>query len=220
MTLYETLDIDKKATKEQIKKAYRKKAQEAHPDRGGNPEDFHFISIAYTTLMDDQKKAHYDETGKYNEKKDDLDQAAFQELFALINKVISELIAGDVDVIHKNVIKTVHAGIKQGIDRTVNIIKDAKKKAKNLEKLKKRFKYTGDTGDKINIVDNVFEQQFKTVSTHIKQQENVKIIGEKMLEMLKDYEFRVDEKKQDDFTLLRSGIFRYVKVDTSSTGAW
>jgi len=217
MTLYETLDIDKKATKEQIKKAYRKKAQEAHPDRGGNPEDFHFISIAYTTLMDDQKKAHYDETGKYNEKKDDLDQAAFQELFALINKVISELIAGDVDVIHKNVIKIVGEGIKQGIAKTKKIIKGAKESKGRLNKIKGRFKYTG---DKINIVDNVFEQQFKTVSTHIKQQENVKIIGEKMLEMLKDYEFRVDEQDQDDFTLLRNGIFRYVKVDTSSTGAW
>ena len=217
MTLYETLDIDKKATKEQIKKAYRKKAQEAHPDRGGNPEDFHFISIAYTTLMDDQKKAHYDETGKYNEKKDDLDQAAFQELFALINKVISELIAGDVDVIHKNVIKTVNMGIEQGIANTVGVIKKAKKKAKNLKSLKKRFSYKG---DKINIVNNIFEQQSKVLANCILQAENVKIIGEKMLEMLKDYEFRVDEKKQDDFTLLRSGIFRYVKVDTSSTGAW
>ena len=51
MTLYETLDIKKNATKEQIKKAYRQKAQEAHPDRGGNPEDFHRISTAYTVQL-------------------------------------------------------------------------------------------------------------------------------------------------------------------------
>ena len=217
MDLYEALNINKSATKEQIKKAYRWKAKGAHPDRGGNAEDFHRISTAYTVLMNDQKKAHYDETGNYNEKVNNIDQQAFQELFALINKVISELIAGNVDVIYKNVIKTVHAGIKQGIDRTVNIIKDAKKKAKNLEKLKKRFNYTG---DKINIVDGVFDQQSKALAIQIKQQEDVRIIGEKMLELLKDYEFRVDEKDQDDFTLLRNGIFRYVKVDTSSTGAW
>ena len=218
MTLYETLDIDKKATKEQIKKAYRKKAQKAHPDAGGNAEEFHSISIAYTTLIDDAKKAHYDETGKYNEKVNDLDQAAFQELFALINKVISELIAGNVEVIHKNVIKIVGEGIKQGIAKTKKIIKGAKETKEKLDKLKKRFKYTG---DKINIVDGIFEQQSKTVAGHIKQQEDLKIIGEKMLELLKDYDFRVDEKNQKDFTAtMDRGIFRYVKLDTSTTGAW
>ena len=218
MTLYETLDIDKKATKEQIKKAYRKKAQKAHPDAGGNAEEFHSISIAYTTLIDDAKKAHYDETGKYNEKVNDLDQAAFQELFALINKLIGEMIQGNVEVIQKNIIKTVNMGIEQGIANTVDVIKKAKKKEKNLKSLKKRFSYKG---DKINIVNNIFEQQSKVLANCILQAENMKIIGEKMLEMLKDYEFRVDEKNQKDFTAtMDRGIFRYVKLDTPTTGAW
>ena len=72
-----------------------------------------------------------------------------------------------------------------------------------------------------NIVDGIFEQQSKTVAGHIKQQEDLKIIGEKMLELLKDYDFRVDEKNQKDFTAtMDRGIFRYVKLDTSTTGAW
>ena len=218
MGLYEALNINKSATKEQIKKAYRKKAQKAHPDAGGNAEDFHLISTAYTVLMDDTKKAHYDDTGKYNEKVNDLDQQAFQELFAMINKLIGEMIQGNVEVIQKNIIKTVRAGIGQGIDKTIDIIREAKKKAKNLEKLKERFNYTG---DKINIVAGVFEQQSKALATQIRQQEDVKIIGKKMLELLKDYEFRVDEKNQKDFTeIISGGLFRYVKLDTSTTGAW
>jgi len=218
MILYEYLGLDKTATKEQIKKAYRKKAQKAHPDRGGKPEEFHKLSVAYTVLMDDQKKAHYDSTGKYNEKKNNLDQQAFQELFTLINKLIGEMIQGNVEVIQKNIIKTVNMGIEQGIANTVDVIKKAKKKEKNLKSLKKRFSYKG---DKINIVNNIFEQQSKVLANCILQAENMKIIGEKMLEMLKDYEFRVDEKNQKDFTAtMDRGIFRYVKLDTSTTGAW
>ena len=218
MDLYEALNINKTATKEQIKKAYRKKAQKAHPDRGGKPEEFHKLSVAYTVLMDDQKKAHYDSTGKYNEKKNNLDQQAFQELFTLINKLIGEMIQGNVEVIHKNVVKTVQSGIGQGIDKTKDIIREAKKKVKKLEKLKERFNYIG---DKINIVAGVFDQQAKALTTQIKQQEDLKIIGEKMLELLKDYDFRVDEKNQKDFTAtMDRGIFRYVKLDTSTTGAW
>jgi len=34
------LGVDKKATYDQIKKAYRKKAIKEHPDKGGDPEAF------------------------------------------------------------------------------------------------------------------------------------------------------------------------------------
>lgn len=37
--LYETLGVEKDATMDQIRKAYRKKAMKAHPDKGGDPEE-------------------------------------------------------------------------------------------------------------------------------------------------------------------------------------
>jgi curved DNA-binding protein CbpA len=40
---YRLLDIPFNATEEQIKKAYRKKAKEYHPDTGGNKETFIMI---------------------------------------------------------------------------------------------------------------------------------------------------------------------------------
>jgi len=60
---YKILGVDKSASKEDIKKAFRKLAHEHHPDKGGNAEKFKEISEAYTVLSDDSKRAQYDQFG-------------------------------------------------------------------------------------------------------------------------------------------------------------
>lgn len=64
---YEVLGIDKNASADEIKKAYRKKAKQYHPDL--NPGDkeaeakFKEANEAYEVLSDEQKKARYDQYG-------------------------------------------------------------------------------------------------------------------------------------------------------------
>jgi molecular chaperone DnaJ len=64
---YEILGINKSATEAEIKKAYRKKAIEFHPDKNpGNTEaeeNFKKAAEAYEVLSDPQKKAKYDQYG-------------------------------------------------------------------------------------------------------------------------------------------------------------
>jgi molecular chaperone DnaJ len=64
---YEILGISKNATEAEIKKAYRKKAIEFHPDKNpGNKEaeeNFKTAAEAYEVLSDPQKKAKYDQYG-------------------------------------------------------------------------------------------------------------------------------------------------------------
>jgi len=63
---YKILGIDHSATKEDIKKAYRKLALKYHPDRNkekGAEEQFKQISEAYAVLYDDEKRRMYDQYG-------------------------------------------------------------------------------------------------------------------------------------------------------------
>ncbi len=63
---YEILGVDRNASKDEIKKAYRKLAMQYHPDRNKDPdaeEKFKKISEAYAVLSDDEKRAQYDRFG-------------------------------------------------------------------------------------------------------------------------------------------------------------
>lgn len=64
---YETLEVSKTASAEEIKKSYRKLAMKYHPDRNaGNAEaetKFKEINEAYEVLKDEQKRAAYDRYG-------------------------------------------------------------------------------------------------------------------------------------------------------------
>ena len=64
---YEVLGVEKNADADQIKKAYRKKAMQYHPDRNpNNPEaeaKFKEAGEAYEVLSDEEKRARYDQYG-------------------------------------------------------------------------------------------------------------------------------------------------------------
>jgi DnaJ-class molecular chaperone len=57
---YETLGINKQASQDEIKAAYRRMASKHHPDKGGDTATFQKVEEAYRTLSDDQKRTEYD----------------------------------------------------------------------------------------------------------------------------------------------------------------
>lgn len=61
---YKILGVEKNASQDEIKKAFRKLALEHHPDKnGGKDEKFKEINQAYSTLSDAKKRQHYDTFG-------------------------------------------------------------------------------------------------------------------------------------------------------------
>ncbi len=62
---YETLGVEKSASDDEIKKAYRKMAHKYHPDKGqGNDAKFKEVNEAYQVLSNAEKKSQYDQYGQ------------------------------------------------------------------------------------------------------------------------------------------------------------
>lgn len=60
---YNILGVAKGASQDEIKSAFRKKAHEHHPDKGGDAEKFKEINEAYQVLGNPEKRQQYDQFG-------------------------------------------------------------------------------------------------------------------------------------------------------------
>ncbi|KAF9482790.1 DnaJ-domain-containing protein [Pholiota conissans] len=98
--LYAVLSLDRSATVEAVKKAYRRLALVYHPDKHASASDqakedastkFQQIGFAYTVLSDEKRKARYDSIGKTDERfelgaGEDGWEAYFEELFDRVTR--------------------------------------------------------------------------------------------------------------------------------------
>jgi curved DNA-binding protein CbpA len=126
-TLYEELEVERTATKDEIKKAYRKKAAKLHPDVNKEPDaekKFKRVCEAYMILYDDTSRWKYDQTGT-EEKPSDRKPINWEEqakmvlyriVFASVDKLGSNLNKKNL----QNVIIATAEGMKKEVQDKLN----------------------------------------------------------------------------------------------------
>lgn len=122
---YKILEIDRNASQEDIKKAYRKLAMKYHPDKSKDPdtqEHFKKISEAYQVLTDEEKKNLYDKFGKEGvERGGPKQEDPFHTGFMDPNELFQQFFGGMPNMFnhHFNMNFNHHQNVQQDIKKTV-----------------------------------------------------------------------------------------------------
>lgn len=101
--LYETLGVNRTATLEEIKKAFKDKAKKLHPDKpGGDKAKFQEIQRAYEVLSDAGRRDRYDKTGEVEERDERQEMVHFMMAHMFVTAVSK---AGSEEYKEKDIIK-------------------------------------------------------------------------------------------------------------------
>lgn len=174
MKHYQNLGVSKNASPEEIKQAYRKRAQETHPDKGGNAEDFADVAAAYEVLSDPKRKLLYDGTGQDRQKP--LEAEVQRLLVQMFNDVL--LLDHDVDVLDG-----MHELLNTGLRRFSDQLEKCKARKKRLETRRLNIKSKG----RVNLAHLVIDGALEPLKQEIAVIEREIKIGKAASKELKTY---------------------------------
>jgi curved DNA-binding protein CbpA len=184
--LYKLLGIERDATEDEIKAAYRDRAKKTHPDKGGDREEFERVTEASNVLLDPRRREKYDKTGDAEDDgPDDIGKMAMNHIVTMFNGFLDSNDQEKLDLmtIMTKKMREESARVRQGG-------KDLEFRRAKLEKLVKRF-------TKKNPGSNIFvtftQAKISKIAQEIQSHTNLADSLDLAVEMLQDYEYEWDK---------------------------
>ena len=191
--LYELLGVEKGATKEEIKKAYRRKSAEYHPDKtGGSMVKQSLLNLAKETLIDEEKRSHYDKTGTVEGRRLDIVNKRAETVLASIACQIV-----DSPIMPDNIIEYMEKNVEMGIDAGLNELNKYHREMHEMELRRGRMKAKNGA---YNYFDGYIDQKIEEMKIRIEKEELGIEVMRRVAEMVYDFE---------DSEQLMAGLLEY-----------
>ena len=181
--LYQLLGIKRGATRDEVRKAYRRKAKTSHPDSGGSVEQFSALATAHEVLSDARRREKYDATGEIEPAQpNNVDVSAIE----VIAQKLGLIIHAEHDVTSLDVDALLDRAIRDDIASRKSNIADQKRAIDRVARLRARARRKGE-GD--NMLARVLDWHERSTKDLIKKNEDSVASMERALEILKGYSF-------------------------------
>lgn len=209
---YGSLGVDRGATIEDIKGAYRRSAKRAHPDAGGSDEQFADVTRAYRLLTDRTRRERYDATGNADEATvDNSIQAAIGVIVGFFDQFMQGAVEGNQEIENLDLLDVAKKNIQMRQGQFLTAKSKALRHIDGLERVCKRSRRKrGAKGPDIlskAIKFRIIEIQRQIANTD----REIKSHGD-AIELLNGYEFDMERYAQIS---LMGGIF-----GSSTTTTW
>lgn len=185
-SLYKILDAKPDDSKEIIKKKYRTKIKNLHPDNGGTCNNFSKIKQAFAILSDDEKRKQYDN----GELTDDIDDAEM-DLKYQVEKTITALFFNN--MLDNNILST---SKKQINDHVSNLKKKIISIQNSINMFTTQYDYVYRKDDKENLYQCIIKQKINTLQAELQFNQKELKLFTVVLEELKNY-FELPKTKKE-----------------------
>lgn len=207
---YKTLDVDEKADKKAIKAAYRKAAKKNHPDTGGDSKKFALVKKAHDILMDDARRAKYDNSGDESEKSPDNALGDVINCLAFhFNAVLQKCADSGDSPLETDMIIRIRHSIDRSLDDARKQLRITKGVLATDKKLSGRFKKKEGDG---NVFEGIISHRISSLHISIANFEKTIKTHEEALKMVNGFSYESDEKPYEspgDKMMSRMGVSFY-----------
>lgn len=201
MTLYDDLGVSPTASPAEVKRAYKRRASKAHPDKeGGSKEAFQSIARAYAILSDDSARKRYDTSGS-TEAPPDLKQIAMSQLAQMFCALLEQ---GDPET--TPMVDRLKDAVRMGQQAARQLIRNQEVLIKKLEGAKKRLG-RNKKAKSHNFLQAALDQQIIKAKANLEAQENSLALGNEMLGLLADYRYSAEIPKVGELNVIFTTTF-------------
>lgn len=133
---YATLGVGRDADAAEIGRAFKRRAKDTHPDKGGSAEAFAAVKGAHLVLSDPSRRAYFDRTGEIDEPGPDNAEAA---AMGIIAQTFDGALFHDRDPLKENLIPLVRRTIEKRIEEEAAKVAKLRRAIPRAEKIAKRI---------------------------------------------------------------------------------
>ncbi|MCL6707879.1 J domain-containing protein [Pseudomonas sp. R2.Fl] len=186
---YKMLGIERDADDQAVKTAYRKAAKGAHPDSGGDAEQFSRLQAAFDLLKDPVRRRVYDDTGYDPQLADAKDLKGLMMIETLVNDfILDEREPGSFDPVAA-MRRRLSDDILKSRFHILELERHRARVRKHLDRLGKK--------PETDVLGSMLRARSQSIADAIKQAETQIEAIEQAYTMLEGYSYELDQMAED-----------------------